>query len=219
MNTPRRAEPFSALFVDNNMKTCSLCRSALGFVAILVSCFLGSLAGVVAGSVTYVYDAANRLTTVRCVDNTTIVYNYDFLGNWTTNIVTVMPDSDGDGIPDWWMIQYFGHPTGQAGDKSRANDDADGDGMTNLQEFLAGTSPTDPSSVLRISTAVPQGNDMVFTFATVTNRQYVLEWTTDLSSGVWTSLPDVISGDGSVQQVTHLGGAELPQRFYRIRLL
>ena len=25
-------------------------------------------------------------------------------------------DSDGDGIPDWWMIQYFGHPTGQAGD-------------------------------------------------------------------------------------------------------
>jgi hypothetical protein len=141
------------------------------------------------------------------------------VGNWTTKTVTVMPDSDGDGIPDWWMMQYFGHPAGQAADKSRANDDADGDGMTNLQEFLAGTSPIDAKSVLRISTAVPQGSDMVFSFATVTNRQYVLEWTTDLSSGVWTSLPDVISGDGTVQQVRHIGGAALPQRFYRLRLL
>ena len=25
-------------------------------------------------------------------------------------------DSDGDGIPDWWTQQYFGHATGQAGD-------------------------------------------------------------------------------------------------------
>jgi Tol biopolymer transport system component len=44
-------------------------------------------------------------------------------------------DSDGDGIPDLWMIHYFGHPTGLASDHSRAQDDADGDGMSNLQEF------------------------------------------------------------------------------------
>src|SRR5262245_19197961 len=43
----------------------------------------------------------------------------------------VPPDSDGDGIPDWWMSLYFGHPTGQASDHSRAQDDADGDGMSN----------------------------------------------------------------------------------------
>jgi hypothetical protein len=55
-------------------------------------------------------------------------------------------DNDGDGIPDWWMIQCFGHPTGQVGDLSRAQDDADGDGMNNLQEFLAGTMPIDPAS-------------------------------------------------------------------------
>src|SRR5581483_4129846 len=51
-------------------------------------------------------------------------------------------DTDGDGIPDWWMLQNFGHATGQAADKSRATDDADGDGINNFAEYLAGTNPT-----------------------------------------------------------------------------
>ena len=39
-------------------------------------------------------------------------------------------DSDSDGIPDAWMIQHFGHSTGLASDHSRAQDDADGDGLS-----------------------------------------------------------------------------------------
>jgi hypothetical protein len=30
-------------------------------------------------------------------------------------------DSDNDGIPDWWMIKYFGHATGMAADHSLRN--------------------------------------------------------------------------------------------------
>ncbi len=63
-------------------------------------------------------------------------------------------DTDGDGIPDAWLEHYFGHITGQAGDLSRARDDADGDGMTNLQEYLAGTDPRDAASALRLAIAV-----------------------------------------------------------------
>src|SRR5205807_19667 len=59
-------------------------------------------------------------------------------------------DTDGDGIPDSWMMQYFGHPLGLASDHSRAQDDADEDGMTNLQEYLAGTNPLDPQSSLKL---------------------------------------------------------------------
>lgn len=50
-------------------------------------------------------------------------------------------DTDADGIPDWWMLAYFDHPTGQEGDGSLAGDDPDGDGATNLDEFLSGTNP------------------------------------------------------------------------------
>ncbi len=39
-------------------------------------------------------------------------------------------DSDSDGIPDWWMLAYFNHPTGQDGDNSLASSDADGTGRT-----------------------------------------------------------------------------------------
>lgn len=46
-------------------------------------------------------------------------------------------DSDGDGIPDWWMIKYGFNPINgldHAGD-------LDGDGYTNLEEYLNGTNP------------------------------------------------------------------------------
>jgi sugar lactone lactonase YvrE len=59
----------------------------------------------------------------------------------TASDVTIMLDSDGDGIPDWWMLQYFGHPTGESGDNSLAGDDANSDGVSNLQEYQYGTDP------------------------------------------------------------------------------
>ena len=45
-------------------------------------------------------------------------------------------DSDGDGLPDWWEMLYFGNLN------QGANDDPDGDGITNLQEYLEGRNPT-----------------------------------------------------------------------------
>lgn len=51
-------------------------------------------------------------------------------------------DQDGDGIPDAWMTKYFGHPTGLESDHSRAQDDADNDGLTNADEYRYGTDPT-----------------------------------------------------------------------------
>lgn len=48
----------------------------------------------------------------------------------------VNADSDNDGLPDAWELAEFGE-IGLYG----ANDDPDGDGLTNLQEYLAGTKP------------------------------------------------------------------------------
>lgn len=45
-------------------------------------------------------------------------------------------DSDTDGLDDTWEITHFGSITAQSG-----SDDADGDGLTNAQEYAAGTDP------------------------------------------------------------------------------
>jgi hypothetical protein len=47
----------------------------------------------------------------------------------------LVPDGDEDGLPDAWEHQYFGNLN------QTANGDPDGDGMSNLTEFNAGTDP------------------------------------------------------------------------------
>jgi len=51
----------------------------------------------------------------------------------------VQGDTDKDGMPDDWEKSYGFNPN----DPSDASKDFDGDGATNLQEFQAGTDPTD----------------------------------------------------------------------------
>jgi hypothetical protein len=118
-------------------------------------------------------------------------------------------DSDGDGIPDWWMIEYFGHPTGQAYDLSLVQDDADGSGMNNLQDFLAGTIPTDPASVLALGiTTDATGTNTVLNWAAVSGKNYQILSTTNLSNAVWSVVP------GSVQAGS--AGAIGGQRYFNI---
>jgi alpha-tubulin suppressor-like RCC1 family protein/DNA-binding beta-propeller fold protein YncE len=96
--------------------------------------------------------------------------------NFATFAVSLWIDSDGDGIPDSWMMRYFGHATGLAADNSRAQDDADGDGMSNLAEYLAGTDPTDPHSYLRINSLTIDGtNGVQVVWGSATNKSYSVQ--------------------------------------------
>lgn len=60
-------------------------------------------------------------------------------------------DSDGDGLPDSWEIAHFGNLN------QTASGDPDGDGVSNLQEYLDGTDPTNAASVLYRITLLNDG--------------------------------------------------------------
>lgn len=129
-----------------------------------------------------------------------------------TDFVSLL-DSDGDGIPDWWLNQYFGHATGEAGDESRAGDDADHDGMSNLEEFLAGTNPNNPASTLRVGVAT-SGSSIQLNWPATPGRTYRVESKAVLTDAVWQAVA------GGVAIVGGQGTASVPlsgsQRFFRV---
>jgi Tol biopolymer transport system component len=131
----------------------------------------------------------------------------------SVNTSAALVDSDADGIPDWWMMKYFGHPTGQAGDFSLASDDADGDGVSNLQEYIAGTDPTNPNSVFRLSTTAPVNGTMNMTWPAVMGKSYQMQYKTNLDDPVWLTAPGNIWMLGS--QGYYLAPAAQSQSFYR----
>ncbi|MBN1669468.1 MAG: hypothetical protein JXR37_00435 [Kiritimatiellae bacterium] len=55
---------------------------------------------------------------------------------------TPYPDADHDGMSDEWEQMHFGNT--QRGDPRDSSGDLDGDGYTDLEEFLNGTNPTAP---------------------------------------------------------------------------
>jgi hypothetical protein len=71
-------------------------------------------------------------------------------------LVRQEPDSDGDGLPDWWENLYFGG-------NADPNADPDHDGVSNLREYVAGTDPTDPNSLFEFIKieALPAGETKV----------------------------------------------------------
>jgi hypothetical protein len=65
-------------------------------------------------------------------------------GSVTSTPAALYIDSDGDGLPDSWEISNWGNLA-----TARGAGDADGDGISNLDEFLDGTNPNSSASFLR----------------------------------------------------------------------
>lgn len=126
--------------------------------------------------------------------------------------------SGNDGIPDWWRLGYFGHATGLAGDNSRATDDADGDGMSNLNECFAATDPLSAASVFRITQIATAAGDVQVSFDTVANRSYQLQRRASLdASSTWMDVGASVAGNGMAMVVVDSGGATNSARYYRVQ--
>ena len=131
------------------------------------------------------------------------------------NMNASTPAGVGDGIPGSWRLQYFGDGLSAQGGAA-ANADPDGDGQNNLKEFLAGTSPVDPASVLRASIG-QSGNNILILFTTVAGKSYRLEQATELGAGAnWQALQQHIPGTGGTIEVAVADSGSQPRIFFRI---
>ena len=89
------------------------------------------------------------------------------------------PDSDRDGLKDSWEIANRLDPDDPDG-VNGAGGDLDLDGASNLSEYLAGTNPDDPSSMLRIESVElsPEGRKISWT--SVDRIEYFVQYSTDM---------------------------------------
>jgi len=83
-------------------------------------------------------------------------------------------DSDGDGLADSWEQLYFGNLD------ANPDEDSDQDGVTNLNEYRAGTNPRDPASRFELIqiTRLPEGTYLRWT--SQPNRRYTVRRSTSL---------------------------------------
>ena len=139
--------------------------------------------------------------------------------NWLAAVPTPAPltdaDTDGDGMPDAWETAHGFNPN----DPSDANLDSDHDGLTNLQEYLAGTDPHNAASTLKLEVANPglaAGTNAVLVFEGVAGKTYTVLYVDMLPAG-WTPLVHIeaLPASGPVW-VTNAVPSGVVQRFYRI---
>jgi hypothetical protein len=78
----------------------------------------------------------NQTYYLTVTNTSTLAQNFIF----TMNGSSITADDDTDGMLDAWEIQYFGSLS------ANAIGDSDNDGVSNLNEFAEGTSPTDKTS-------------------------------------------------------------------------
>jgi hypothetical protein len=141
-----------------------------------------------------ILDEYTAILTVPDVTNTTPV-TYTVVVTNAANMTGILSagaqlraidDTDGDGIPDSAEADLGLN----ASDPSDGAMDADGDTLTNLEEYIAGTIHTNAQSYLKVDRISAPGA-AVIEFSAVANRTYTVQYTDDLGPKTWSKLGSV----------------------------
>lgn len=115
---------------------------------------------------------------------------------------TAAEDEDGDGLPDPWereLIDWSGGQLGNLGEV-RGEDDPDGDGQTNRQEYEAGTIPFwGQDSFFAEEVVLTANGNLRLTFWGVAGKVYRPERLTEASPLAWESCSWALSDLGVPQ--------------------
>ncbi|MCE9615345.1 MAG: PEGA domain-containing protein [Lentisphaerae bacterium] len=133
-------------------------------------------------------------------------------------------DADHDGLPDAWEhAEGLSTDAGSGGSgRNGADGDWDGDTMSNADERLAGTSPTDPGSVLEVFQATRGTNAVApfsVTWQAVPGKRYRVDAKDKLTDPVWLPLTAFEAADGDTETFSDMAYPGLTNRVYRIVVL
>jgi hypothetical protein len=133
--------------------------------------------------------------------------------------VTWGSDENFDGLPDDWQSRYWGNNSSKWPDP---NADSDGDGASNLREFLAGTDPADPKSVLSTKIlSTPQGSFLTwntqpgFIYQVQSANRLPLEKKDEAQNWADVGSPRFASGADDSMPVERAGNSV----YYRVKLV
>lgn len=132
-----------------------------------------------------------------------------------TDTIAPGADTDGDGIPDAWELQHFGNLT-----TANGTSDYDSDGVSDKNEYLAGTNPNDVNDYLRITAEsfASGGTSATLTWSSVPTRAYYLQKTPalDPTSTWFDSGLGLISPSAGSSTTDGFLDTNAPARFYRV---
>lgn len=120
-------------------------------------------------------------------------------------------DKDNDGLPDFWELLHQLDPE-NPGDAAL---DSDGDTMSNLAEYLAGTLPRDIRSVLKLDIARgPQG--VTLSFPGQVGKTYSILSSGALGAGIWNTTADFEASTTQGMREWLLGAPGGAGRFFEV---
>ena len=166
------------------------------------------------GSLAGKFAATNTLPAGYTLDYT---YNSGFASNAIALLSTNAVDADHDGMPDLWEVAHGLNPN----DPSDAMKDKDGDGFSNLSEYLAGTDATNAASALRIVAVAATNGTFRISFSSVSGKVYAVQHNTNLltASGWLDFSTNQGQNDSGPVQVLDPAAATFSSLFYRVRLV
>jgi hypothetical protein len=111
---------------------------------------------------------------------------------------------------------YFTAAEIAAGQITSATADADGDGLSNYDEFIAGVNPRDGNSSPHLSVLNASGASLQVQFPVAVGRYYSV-WSATDAVGPWTQEPGSFRATGTGNYTLRLDSPSAEAKFYRLR--